>query len=35
MSGVLDFLWALSVGAIALFGFFAVMGGFSRATPSG
>jgi fatty acid desaturase len=29
MSRVLNFLWALSVGAVALFGFFAVMGGFS------
>jgi len=29
MNGVLNFLWALSVGAVALFGFFAVMGGFS------
>jgi fatty acid desaturase len=29
MSGLLNFLWALCVGAVALFGFFAVMGGFS------
>ena len=29
MSRVLNFLWALSVGAVALFGFFAVIGGFS------
>ena len=29
MNGVLNFLWALCVGAVALFGFFAVMGGFS------
>jgi fatty acid desaturase len=29
MSGVLNFLWALCVGAVALFAFFAVMGGFA------
>jgi fatty acid desaturase len=29
MSSVLNFLWALCVGAVALFAFFAVMGGFS------
>jgi uncharacterized membrane protein len=29
MSGLLNFLWALCVGAVALFGFFVVMGGFS------
>ena len=29
MSRVLNFLWALSVRAVALFGFFALMGGFS------
>ncbi len=29
MSGVLDFLWALCLGAVALFAFFAVMGGFA------
>jgi fatty acid desaturase len=29
MSGVLNFLWALCVGAVALFAFFAVLGGFA------
>jgi fatty acid desaturase len=29
MSGLLNFLWALCVGAVALFAFFAVMGGFA------
>jgi uncharacterized membrane protein len=29
MSGVLAFLWALCLGAVALFAFFAVMGGFA------
>jgi fatty acid desaturase len=29
MSGMLNFLWALCVGAVALFAFFAVMGGFA------
>jgi fatty acid desaturase len=29
MNGVLNFLWGLCVGAVALFGFFVVMGGFS------
>jgi uncharacterized membrane protein len=29
MSGMLNMLWALCVGAVALFGFFAVMGGFA------
>jgi fatty acid desaturase len=29
MSGALNFLWALCVGAVALFAFFAVMGGFA------
>jgi fatty acid desaturase len=29
MSGVLNFLWALCAGAVALFAFFAVMGGFA------
>jgi fatty acid desaturase len=29
MSGMLNFLWAACVGAVALFGFFAVLGGFS------
>ncbi|HEX3562286.1 MAG TPA: hypothetical protein VHU24_05560 [Solirubrobacterales bacterium] len=29
MSGLLNFLWASCVGAVALFGFFVVMGGFS------
>jgi fatty acid desaturase len=29
MTGMLNFLWAACVGAVALFGFFAVLGGFS------
>jgi hypothetical protein len=29
MGGMLNFLWALCVGAVALFGFFVVMGGFA------
>jgi hypothetical protein len=29
MRVLLNFLWALCVGAVALFGFFVVMGGFS------
>jgi fatty acid desaturase len=29
VSGMLKFLWALCVGAVALFAFFAVLGGFS------
>ncbi len=29
MSGLLNFLWACCVGAVALFAFFVVMGGFS------
>jgi fatty acid desaturase len=29
MDGMLNFLWAACVGAVALFGFFVVLGGFS------
>jgi 4-hydroxybenzoate polyprenyltransferase len=29
MSGMLNFLWGLCLGAVALFGFFAVIGGFA------
>jgi fatty acid desaturase len=29
MGSMLNFLWAACVGAVALFGFFAVLGGFS------
>ena len=29
MGAMLNFLWAACVGAVALFGFFAILGGFS------
>jgi len=29
MSGMLNFLWGLCLGAVTLFGFFAVIGGFA------